>query len=213
MVAPETLQDELEPEVDPDRDLVLACQDALRAGRTPPFEELYARHHARVYRQCRRFLGNDPDARDACQDTFVRVLSKLPGFQRRGRFAGWLHHVARNCCRELARGSLRARRGGGIRSGTEREVAARRNDPVEDSPEAGLFRCELQALVERSLARLSPVLRSVVVPRYFEPCSYEEIAARLGISIGTVKSRLFHAHEALEHELARNPDLDELLVS
>ena len=206
------MKDATDPEADPDRGLVLACQDALREGRTPPFEELYERHHARVYRLCRRMLGNEFDAHDACQDTFFCVMRSLPAFERRSQFTSWLHNVTRNCCRELSRRSHRGRPSGWSLSRMALEVDTCARDPGEDSPLARISRCELQAFVEQSLACLSPILRSVVVPRYFGHCSYEEIAVRLGLSLGTVKSRLFRAHEALEYELARRLDLEELLA-
>src|SRR6185503_11808697 len=144
------------------------------------------------------------------QDTFFCVMRSLPAFQRRSQFTSWLHNVTRNCCHELARRSRRVRLGGWSLSRTALEVGTLADDPAEDSPEARIAGCELRALVEQALARLSPVLRAVVVPRYFAHCSYEEIAARLGLSLGTVKSRLFRAHEVLACELARRLDLEEL---
>jgi len=193
--------------IDPDRSLVSDCQEALREGRTPPFRELCERHYARVYRQCLRVLGNECDAHDACQDTFHCLLLRIAGFQHRSRFTSWLHRVTFNCCRELRRSrqhQLNTRSSSGARQAEAASVSA----SEEDSPAAWLCRRERETQVERAIARLSPPLRSVVVPRYFAHCSYEDIGARLGISVGTVKSRLFRAHDALKDELSRRIDRD-----
>lgn len=192
------------PHVDPDRDLVLACQDALRAGRTPPFEELCQRHYERVFRQCLRVLGNESDARDACQESFQCVLRRIASFQFRSLFTTWLHNVTFNCCRDLARSRQYRMRGGVAEDLTS--VSCR----VDDDPASQFSRHELEALVEHSIAGLSPTLRSVVVPRYFAQCSYEDIARRLGITLGTVKSRLFRAHEILRDTLAGRLDVEEM---
>ena len=192
---------------DPDRTLVLACQEALGEGRTPPFRELFERHYGRVYRQCLRVLGNEGDARDACQDTFCCLLRRLPSFRHRARFTSWLHRVALNCCREQRRSRQNRVRTWSSSSAAQAE-AARASAREEDSPMARLCQLERETHVERAIARLSPRLRSVLVPRYFAHCSYEDIGARLGISVGTVKSRLFRAHDALKDELARGMDLE-----
>ena len=202
------MKNDNDPRVDPDRELVLACQDALRQGRNPPFDELCERHYARVFRHCLCLLGHESDARDACQDTFHCVLRRLPTFAHRSRFTAWLGHVTFNCCRELRRARHRSMRSRGL---AEDAGASRRVDGgAEESPAARLSRHEFEALVAEAIAHLSPVLRSVVQSRYFAHCSYEDIAALLEISEGTVKSRLSRAHECLKDELSRRLQPEEM---
>jgi RNA polymerase sigma-70 factor, ECF subfamily len=197
-------------DVDPDRGLVLACQDALREGRTAPFDELYTLYHARVYRQCLRFLHNDFDANDACQDAFQRVMLRIATFDHDGHFAGWLGNVARNCCRDLLRRSRKAQRHGWMPASAGLDAVEEPGGvAVMDTPAATFSRQELRARLEQCIARLSPRLRVVIALRYFAQCSYEELALRLGISMGTVKSRLSRAHAILEYHLARHLDPDE----
>lgn len=205
-----TMENATEP-ADPDRSLVLACQDALLDGRSPPFRELYERHHARVYRQCLRILGNEPDARDASQDTFHCVMRRLPSFQYRSRFTSWLHTLTLNCCRDLRRARHRWIRSWSF-DDANLEAALRAREREQESPTAEISRRELETLVERCIACLSPTLRSVVVPRYLARCSYVEIAVQLGISVGTVKSRLFRAHAILRDELSRRLEHEEPLA-
>ena len=194
-------------DADPDRGLVLACQDALREGRTAPFDELYELYHVRVYRQCLRKLRNECDAHDACQDAFHHVLLGLSTFQHHARFGAWLRNVVRNCCRDLLRRRL-ARRPHWLVRGVDAELEPA--DTSAESPATSLAEGEIRDRVAQSIARLSPPLRAVVALRYFAQCSYEEIALRLEISEGTVKSRLFRAHAALEYVLATRLDPDDL---
>ena len=203
------MKDATDPHADPDRGLVLACQDALRAGRTPPFAELCERHYERVYRRCVRVLGNEFDARDASQETFHAVLRKIASFQHRARFTTWLRNVTLNCCRDVARSRYQRTLSASV-SSADQDEAARTSDHVEEGPATRCSRLELEALVEQSIARLSPTLRKVVETRYFAHCSYEDIAGRLGIALGTVKSRLSRAHEILKDSLAGRIDVDEL---
>jgi RNA polymerase sigma-70 factor (ECF subfamily) len=197
-------------DVDPDRGLVLACQEALRAGHTAPFDELYALYRARVYRQCLRFLRNDFDANDACQDAFQRVMRHIATFDHDGPFARWLGNVTRNCCRDLLRRSRRAQRNGWTPASAGLAAVEETGVAVMDSPAAALSRHELRRRLEQSIDRLTPPLRAVVVMRYFAQCSYGEIARRLGLSMGTVKSRLSRAHATLADDLARRLDPEEL---
>jgi RNA polymerase sigma-70 factor (ECF subfamily) len=204
-----TMRNATDFSVDPDHELVLACQEALRTGRKGPFEKLYERHYARVYRQCLGALGNESDARDAAQDTFHRVLRRLLSYQQRARFTSWLHRVTFNCCRELRRSRhqrLQRQDLALAEPGAKSEPAA----TPEDAPEVGLWQRDLEQLVEDALVRLSPGLRAVVEARYFMPCSYQQVAARLGVSVGTVKSRLFRAHALLKDELERRLEREEL---
>lgn len=196
-----------DPRVDPDRALVLACQEASSQGHVPPFAELCERHYARVFRQCLCLLGHESDARDACQDTFHCVLRRLPTFQHRSRFTAWLGNVTFNCCRELRRSRHRRMRCWGL---VDDASATTRAGSAEESPAARITRYEFEALVGEAIAHLTPILRSVIVSRYFAERSYEDIAASLEISEGTVKSRLFRAHESLKDELARRLAPDEL---
>lgn len=196
-------------DVDPDRTLVLECQQAVREGRSAPFDELYSLYHTRVYRQCLRFLRNDFDARDACQDVFQRVMLRIATFEHDGHFASWLGNVARNCCRDLLRRSRKAQRHGWSPARRGLEAIEVAGVAVMDTPASALSRHELNGRLEQCVARLSPPLRAVVALRYFAQCSYVEIALRLDLSMGTVKSRLSRAHAILERALAARLDPDE----
>ena len=138
-------------------------------------------------------LGNEADARDATQDTFVRVWRDLAGLRDSNRFDQWFGRILVNTCRSAVRG--RGRR-------WVREVS------VTALPEAGVgfdppavsqgLRSWDDDLVSRALDRVSIAERTILVLHYFEELSLAEIAGQLGIPAKTVKSRLFTARRALE---------------
>jgi RNA polymerase sigma-70 factor (ECF subfamily) len=188
----------------PDRDaaLVRLCQRdpgrAALARRT-----LHERHAERVVRLCQRVTGNLEDAHDASQEAFVRAFAAIGDFDFRARFATWLYRIAANAAVDLRRRSQRGR--------TLSFAPGRWNDermdgvPEPESREEPAWlvasRHEQSELLVAALERLSPPLRAVARLRFGESLSYEEVGAFLGISIGTVKSRLWRARLALERAL------------
>jgi RNA polymerase sigma-70 factor (ECF subfamily) len=198
---------------DSDAELVLACQRSAASG--PPrtldgaFRQLYERYKDRVYNVCFRITGNASDALDASQETFGIVFTRLYEFRFQSRFSSWVYRVAVNASIDLKRRtrtrrltSLDALQDGTTAQSVRLEVA----DTIVEMPSASASRRELEAEIQRAISRLSPKLRTIVVLRYVENLSYEEVAEALQISLGTVKSRLARAHEALDRELT--PVLD-----
>jgi len=96
-------------------------------------------------------------------------------------------------------------------TGRDDEPALELRDERLEAPTSAASRHELEAEIQRAITRLSPKMRAITVLRYLESLSYEEIADALGISLGTVKSRLSRAHDALDRELT--PVLDRHLLS
>jgi len=197
---------------DPDRDLVLACQASPEIGFQGAFRRLYDHFKDRVYNVCYRITGNPSDALDASQETFGVVFRKLRDFRFESKFPSWVYRIAVNASIDLKRRSQ-------VRGQTPESAASstsandRAQELTEDEAEAPMAvasRHELEAEIERAIARLSPKLRAIVVLRYVEELSYEEISETLTVSIGTVKSRLARAHAALDRELT--PILDRHLL-
>lgn len=191
---------------DPDLRLVLACQAAPEAGFEGPFRDLYEAYRDRVYSTCYRITGNATDALDAAQETFALVHRRIGGFRRESRLSSWIYRIAVNASIDLKRRaasrpwtSLEA-----LRADPDQGL-----DPEDDAlpePSRALGRGELARDVHAAIGRLSDKLRVVVVLRYLQEQSYEEVSETLGISLGTVKSRLSRAHEALDRELAGRLD-------
>lgn len=190
---------------DPDADLVQACQAVTPEGLNGPFRQLYDRFRDRVYNVCFRITGNASDALDASQETFGILFRKIAEFRYQSKFSSWVYRIAVNASIDLKRRSS-ARRLTSLESledlDSRRSGGAEMRDGSVEMPMASASRAELEREIQRAITRLSPKLRTVTVLRYIENQSYEEIAETLGISLGTVKSRLARAHEALDRELA-----------
>lgn len=155
-------------------------------GDPEAFRALYERYRDKVFATAWRILGEYHAAADVAQEVFVKVHGELERFKFESKFSTWLFRVAVNHALNRAEEAARRAR--------LRERAA--GGDGRAAPPSGEGR-PLDEAVARAVARLSPRLRAVVGLRYLEGLSYEEIAEVLEISVGTVKSRLFAAHEAL----------------
>lgn len=176
---------------DPDADLIAVCRDPGRGDFEAAFEALFARYRERVYAIAFRVVGNAVDALDVVQESFALVFRKLHGFRGGSLFSTWLFRIVVNCSID----HRRKRDGQRWPTGVSVE-----SDVLDESPTPGA-RAEVRELgdqVQAALSHLSPKLRAILALRYLEGMSYEELAVALGLSLGTVKSRLARAHLALE---------------
>ncbi|MCS7066483.1 MAG: sigma-70 family RNA polymerase sigma factor [Fimbriimonadales bacterium] len=174
-----------------------------REGDAGAFETLYARYHARVYRLLYGMLGNRDDAVDLTQEVFIRAWIELPRLQIEKTLYGWLRRTAIN----LGIDYLRRRRLVQFQS-LDVSPDEEESEPFEwqipdetQDVEAAVMQSELQECLQQALQRLSTIHRVVVVLHYIEEVPVEEIAQQLSIPVGTVKSRLARAREALRRQL------------
>lgn len=190
---------------DPDEELIRSCQASLAAGFDGSFRTLYDRYKDRVYNVCYRITGSPTDALDASQETFGTIHRKLRDFRFQSRFSSWVYRIAVNASIDLKRRN-RSRRLASLDSVRDRDDSDGLRFDVHDErvemPLASAGRRELEHEIQRAIDRLSPKLRSITILRYVENLTYDEIAETLEISLGTVKSRLARAHEALDRELS-----------
>ena len=170
----------------------------------PSWEQIVTEHSARVYRLAYRLSGNQHDAEDLTQETFIRVFRSLSSYTP-GTFEGWLHRITTNLFLDQVR---RRRR---IRMEPLGDDAQHVAGPVGlGSPERGFEHGNMDQDVQRALDALSPEFRAAVVLCDIEGLSYEEIAATLGIKLGTVRSRIHRARAQLRASLAHRAPQAEL---
>ena len=162
-----------------------------------------------VYNVCFRITGNPSDALDSSQETFGIVFRRIREFRFESRFSSWVYRIAVNASIDVRR-RARSRRLTSLEALRESSSIDRAkyepSDAQVEMPSVSASRKEFEAAVQLAISRLSPKLRTIVVLRYIESLSYEEVSETLRISLGTVKSRLARAHEALDRELT--PVLD-----
>jgi RNA polymerase sigma-70 factor (ECF subfamily) len=168
------------------------------AGDEPAFEDLVIRYHARAFRLARRLTGNDGDAQDAVQDTFLQVHRALPGFRGEARFSTWLYRIATNAA--LMQRRVRHRRPAeSLEAYLPRFDAAGRHGatPVELRAPCHVEEVlDRQALAEKARAaieRLPDLYREAFVLRDMEELPTSEVAEVLGLEPAAVRQRVHRA--------------------
>jgi RNA polymerase sigma-70 factor, ECF subfamily len=172
-------------------DVVGACQ----RGDDDAFRALFESHGDRVYSIAYRYSGNATAAMDIAQETFLKLLSCIQQFRGESSFESWLYRLVVNNCLDYHR---RQRRFLPLATEVLDAFRAPRENALSD-----LLREERQERVQQVVAQLPEEQRIVVVLRYTEGLSYEEIADLLGCRRGTVASRLNRAHKSLERRLSK----------
>jgi RNA polymerase sigma-70 factor, ECF subfamily len=174
-----------------DRELVRLAQ----RGTDEALAALYSRYADRVVTLCFYTLGSRTAAEDAMQSVFLKAFRGLAEFRGQSEFRTWLFRIAINHCNDELR--MRSAQYVPLESimGSDREIASRLSPDEEHESR------QTELIVARALRELSPKLRSVAILRYIEDLSYEEIAAVLNCSKGTVASRLNRALTDLERIL------------
>lgn len=172
-----------------------ACEDAALVRRAAAadiaaFEQLYRRHHARMHGVIARLVGQaGARAEDLTQEAFVRAWQALPAFRFESAVSTWLHRLAVN----TALMELRSRRG---RPGMDDE------DALESVPSADTAgNAMLGRDLERAVATLPPRARAVLVLHDVEGWKHEEIAAELGMAVGSSKAQLHRARHLLRERI------------
>ena len=172
-----------------ERELIAACQ----SGDRDAFRQIFETYRDRVYSIALRFSGDESAAMDIAQDTFVKLFGAIPQFRGDAALQTWIYRLVVNCCFDHRRRTWRLAPLADAVMVTLRASA----DALGD-----LLREEVSVNLHEAIERLSPPLRMVVVLRYTEGLSYEEIAEALECTPGTVASRLNRAHKALGQKLA-----------
>jgi RNA polymerase sigma-70 factor (ECF subfamily) len=189
-----------------EEDRVLA--EGLCAGEESAYESLILRFEQPVYGLVSRLLDNPADAADVVQEVFLKVFRKVSGFRLESSLKTWIYRIAVNEARNHQRWFIRHRG-----KEVDLEPALKDQTGVRDCvPDPGRNPYELaldhetEALLETALQSVSPNYRAALILREVEGLSYEEIAAILGISLGTVKSRILRGRESLKKRLTERLD-------
>lgn len=168
-----------------------------RAGDRDAFQALVEKHSRNVFQLAFRMTGNEEDAEDVVQETFLKAYRNLQRFAGQAEFSTWLHRIAANCAVDLLR--RRAPRQAETRTAEGQEL-----EVVSDGagPERMLLSAEVQGRVARSLERLSAMERAAFVLRHFEGRPIAEIGKTLGVRTGAAKNCVFRAVAKLREDLA-----------
>lgn len=168
--------------------------DACRSGDRAALQLLFESFKDQVYSIALHFAGNDELAKEISQQAFLKIFTGLKGFRADSGLTTWIYRIVANACTDEYRRRRRL-----IPFADERDHAApSRECSVEDK----YYRRQLSKAVREAVAGLKPKLRMVVVLKYVEGLSYQEIAEVLDCSTGTVASRLNRGHKVLAQRLS-----------
>ncbi|HEX8876554.1 MAG TPA: RNA polymerase sigma factor [Phycisphaerales bacterium] len=211
----------------PDNPSDASLARAARTGDFAALSTLLERHQTRVFRMCVRVTGDEDAALEATQDTMVRAVRAIKTFDERAQFTTWITRIAINACYSRARSeklrrhaSLDAPSGGGERASASRGSmlggggggsggGGSLGSGLANREPGALERVEGVESRARVLAALSMLdfeTRTILILRDGRDLDYDQIAAILGVAVGTVKSRLFRARQALREAIEKAGD-------
>lgn len=171
-------------------------QDTL-AGDQLAFQELVERYQSRLFALTRNYTRNSVDIEDIVQDTFLKAYRRLDSFDHRSSFYTWIYRIATNTILDVLK-----RRGRSPVQAVEDPELVGEAAPTEcPAPSAELEEKEVSEITQEVLEHLPEIFKCVLVMREFHGLAYQEIADTLGISIGTVESRLFRARARFKDKL------------
>lgn len=168
------------------------------------FEELVLIYQDRVYSHCYSLAGNPDDAQDLAQDAFIQAFKGIRSFRNDADFGTWLHRIAVNLWINYCRRNKKV-----VTFSIDEPIYAKESEmtrelaATEESPLEKVERSEFNTMVQSALNRILPEFRTVLLLREIEDYNYDEIAAALGCSLGTVKSRINRGRKALKKELEK----------
>jgi RNA polymerase sigma-70 factor (ECF subfamily) len=176
-----------------------ALLERFAAGDRAALDDLFRRYRSVAFRVAYRLLGREADALDAVQEAFVKALTNLDRFRGHSSFKTWLLRIVSNAALDIGR---QRRRDARVPQAPRDDTPDRFGPAGLPPPDSELDRADLRGKIDAALSRLPDSQRQTFVLHVDGGLSYREVADSLGISIGTVMSRLFYARQKLKTLLA-----------
>jgi RNA polymerase sigma-70 factor (ECF subfamily) len=184
-----------------DEELVTRSQ----TGDSDSFNQLILRWERPIYALAYRVIGREEDARDVCQETFLRAYRALPGFKGEAKFSSWLYRITLNLCRDWIRKQRRAPVSQMPEDVDLLEMAAA-TGPTESIEDLAARR-ELTAVVAEAMALLPAEQRTAIILKEYHGMTFQEIADLQGCPLSTVKTRLYQGLSVLRRHLEQQKQL------
>jgi len=181
-----------------DSDAVAVAQ--AQAGDQDAFGMLVERHSIRLFQMVYRMTGNEQDAEDLVQETFLRAYKQLNRFEARAGFGTWLHRIAANCSLDLLRKRKRLEQRVEAVGSESEEPLSTFSSPAP-LPDDQVFHSEVKQKVADVMEQLTPTERTAFVLRHYEGKSIEEIGLALGAGPSATKQSIFRAVQKMRRAL------------
>lgn len=180
-----------------DRELVKRVQQGDKSA----FDVLVLKYQYKIIKLVSRYVHDGSEAMDVAQEAFLKAYRALPGFRGDSAFYTWLYRIAINTAKNYLVAQGRRPPGSDIDAQEAEQYDGQSSLKEYETPERVLLRDEIEATVYQAIDGLPDELRTAITLREFENMSYEEIAQTMGCPIGTVRSRIFRAREAIDNKL------------
>lgn len=177
--------------------------ERVQRGDKRAFDLLVLKYQGRVQAIVGRFVRDRDEVADVSQEAFIKAYRALPKFRGDSQFYTWLYRIAVNCAKNYLVSRSRRPQSGDLELEDAEQLGASAHLTELENPENSLARDQLAAALQSAVDELPEELRSAVTLREYDGLSYEEIAEVMSCPIGTVRSRIFRAREAIEREIAR----------
>ncbi|GAB5452081.1 MAG: RNA polymerase sigma factor RpoE [Halioglobus sp.] len=178
----------------------------VQKGDSRAFDMLVLKYQHKIFGLISRYVRDADEVQDVAQEAFIKAYRALPKFRGDSAFYTWLYRIAINTAKNHL--VSRSRRPPGSDVDVEDAEYYEAGGALRDleNPENALFGEELKAVVEKAMAELPDDLRTAVTLREFDGLSYEDIAEIMDCPVGTVRSRIFRAREAIDTQVRRQLD-------
>jgi RNA polymerase sigma-70 factor (ECF subfamily) len=201
------MAEKLTPESDLDQELVRRVQ----RGDSAAFDALVRKYQHRIVALIGRYIADWSECQDVAQEAFIRAYRALPNFRGDSQFYTWLHRIAVNTAKNHLVAQNRRPPTDDVDAADAEQYDSGTRLRETATPENELLRQEIELAVMRAVEALPDELRMAINLREVDGLSYEEIATRMDCPIGTVRSRIFRAREAIDNELRPLLDHDTTL--
>ena len=180
-----------------DRELVQRVQQGDKSA----FDVLVRKYQFKIIKLISRYVHDPHESMDVAQEAFLKAYRALPGFRGESAFYTWLYRIAINTAKNYLVALGRRPPGSDVDAQEAEQYDGESYLKEYETPERLLLKDELEATIYRAIQDLPEDLRTAITLRELEGMSYEEIAQTMGCPIGTVRSRIFRAREAIDNKL------------
>ncbi|KLD75924.1 RNA polymerase sigma factor RpoE [Xanthomonas hyacinthi] len=195
-------------DVETPQELDLELVRRVQRGESAAFDVLVRKYQHRIVGLIGRYIADWSECQDVAQDTFIRAYRAMGNFRGDAQFSTWLHRIAVNTAKNhlVAHNRRPPTDDVDVLDAEQFDSGTRLRDT--DTPERELMRQELEQTVMKAVNALPEELRTAITLREVDGMSYEDIAQKMGCPIGTVRSRIFRARDAIDAELRPLLDTD-----
>ena len=173
----------------------------VQKGDSRAFDMLVLKYQHRIFGLISRYVHDADEVQDVAQEAFIKAYRALPKFRGDSAFYTWLYRIAINTAKNYLVSRSRRPPGSDVEVEDAEYYASGTALHEIETPENALFGAELKAVVEAAIRDLPEDLRTAVTLREFDGLSYEDIADIMDCPIGTVRSRIFRAREAIDNQV------------